>query len=329
VAASSLDLTIGTDQLGVLTSTRRAVELSRYVHVDEAALFALSPGLARRITSPGWDPRYHFVDGTERTATWLLVLDTLNFSFWGEPRWRVEYRGELLNGYTALAAALTRAVEEGVPITDAGYLANLTMAELARVLRGEGTIPMLDRRLENLHEVGEWLLQKHEGSFGRAIQSCGGSAVRLVRMVVDELPSFDDIADHSGAEVRFYKRAQILTADLYGAFGGESFGRFEDLDQLTAFADYKLPQILRHMGILVYLPSLVEKIEARFLLPAGSREEVEIRANTVWAVELLRRALTRHGATLRAFELDWWLWNEAQRFGPSDQPYHLARTIYY
>ncbi|HEY3110755.1 MAG TPA: queuosine salvage family protein [Chloroflexota bacterium] len=329
MATSSLDLSIGIDQLGVLTTTRRVVEGSRYVHIDEASLAALAPGLARRIEAPAWQTSYHFVDGTERSATWLLVLDALNFSFWGEPRWRVEYRGELLNGYTALAAALTRAVEEGVPITDASYLATMTMADLAYVLRGEGTIPLLDRRLENLHEVGDLLLQRYDGSFGRAIAGCGGSAVRLVRLLVDGLVSFDDIADHSGGEVRFYKRAQILAADLHGAFRGESFGHFGDLDQLSAFADYKLPQILRHMGILVYIPSLVQKIETRFLLPAGSREEVEIRANTIWAVELLRRALTRHGSALRAFELDWWLWNEAQRFGPSDQPYHLARTIYY
>jgi hypothetical protein len=329
VATSSLDLSIGTDELGVLTTTRRVVERSRYVHVDEASLAALAPGLARRIQSPGWDPAYHFVDGTEKTANWLLVLDALNFSFWGEPRWRVEYRGELLNGYTALAAALTRAVEEGVPITDASYLATITADQLGHVLRGEGTIPMLDRRLENLHEVGDLLLSRYDGSFGRAIESCGGSAVRLVRLLVNELLSFDDIADHSGAEVRIYKRAQILTADLHGAFHGQSLGRFTDLEQLTAFADYKLPQILRHMGILIYIPSLIQKVEARFLLPAGSREEVEIRANTIWAVELMRRALARHGSTLRSFELDWWLWNEAQRFGPSDEPYHLTRTIYY
>ena len=52
-------------------------------------------------------------------------------------------------------------------------------------------------------------------------------------------------------------------------------------------------------------------------------------ANTVWAVELVRRALSRHGSTLRAFELDWWRWNESQRFGPADRPYHLTRSHYY
>src|SRR5262249_34507077 len=142
--AANLDLSLDTDQLGRLTSTPRVVELSRYVHIDEAALAALAPRLARRIAAPGSGPSYPFRDGSEKTANWLLVLDALNFSFWGEPRWRVEYRGELLNGYTALAAALTRAVEEGVPITDASYLATAAPADLAQVLRGEGAIPMLD-----------------------------------------------------------------------------------------------------------------------------------------------------------------------------------------
>lgn len=39
--------------------------------------------------------------------------------------------------------------------------------------------------------------------------------------------------------VTFYKRAQILIADLWLAFKGKSYGHFEDIDSLTAFADYR------------------------------------------------------------------------------------------
>lgn len=317
------------DQLGVLTSTRHVVDRARYVHVDEAAIAAIAPGLARRVTPPEWYPKHHFFDGTEKTVNWLLVLDALNFSFWGEPRWRVQVGGETLDGYWALAAALSRAVEEGVPITDAEYLATMPFADIQRVLRGENTIPIIERRLENLHEVGDVLLAKYGGSFARAVESCGGSAVKLVDLLVTNFLSFDDVAELDGREVRFYKRAQILVADLHGAFKGEKWGRFTDLDQLTAFADYKLPQVLRHMGLITYIGSLAEKVDNRFLLPPGSREEVEIRASTIWAVELLRRALARHGTELAAYQLDWWLWYEAQSFGPATRPYHLVRTIYY
>jgi hypothetical protein len=318
------------DSLGVLGSCRAVAEGSRYVRVDEAAVASLAPGLARRVSPPSWQERYHWRDRTEKGANWLLVLDGLNFSFWGEPRWRIEHEGQTLDGYVALAAALTRAVEAGRPLWDASYLSRLSMDELGEILAGQDgvTIPLLDRRLEHLHEIGEVLLARYDGWFSRAIESCGGSAARLVRLLASDFLSFDDIADFKGQAVRFYKRAQLLVSDLYGAFGGDRWGRFGDLEQLTVFADYKLPQLLRHWGILSYLPSLAEKVDNRFLLPPLSREEVEIRANTVWAGELLRRDLARQGADLRAFELDWWLWNESQSF-PGMAPYHVCRTIYY
>jgi hypothetical protein len=317
-------------ELGVLDSCRPVVAGSRYVHVDEASLDSLAPGLARRIQPPTWHEKYHWRGGTpNQSANWLLVLDALNFSFWGEPRWRVDYHSEKLDGYFALAASLTRAVEEDDrPLWDARYLSELTLDELGQILRGENTIPMLDRRLENLHEVGDVLQSKYDGQFSTAIQMSSRSAVLLARLVARDFLSFDDIADFKGGEVRFLKRAQLLVSDVHGAFGGQGWGLFNDLDQLTAFADYKLPQILRHMGILTYLPSLAEKVDNRFLLPPQSREEVEIRANTLWAVELLRQALARHGASLSAYQLDWWLWNESQSWSGM-APYHLCRTVYY
>ena len=313
------------DQLGVLTSTRWVVERSRYVHLDEAAIAAIAPGLARRIQPPSWDASGLPVDGTEPSVNLLLVLDALNFSFWGDPRWKVDGA----DGYRALTASLKRAVDEGVPLDNAEYLSNVTLADLGRIFRGENTIPMIERRLENLHEVGDVLSRRYEGSFARLVESCGGSAVRLIDRLVTDFSSFDDVADFDGREVRFYKRAQILVADLHGAFGGEKWGRFTDIEQLTAFADYKLPQILRQMGLLTYTASFAERVDNRFLLPPYCREEVEVRGNTIWAVELLRRELARHGTNLMAYQLDWWLWNEAQRFGPSDRPYHLVRTVNY
>ncbi|TAK25954.1 MAG: hypothetical protein EPO26_00990 [Chloroflexota bacterium] len=317
------------DRLGVLSSVQRVVELSRYVHVDETAIDSAAPGLARRVVVPEWDRSRHRIDATEQTCNWLLVLDAVNFSFWGDPRWQVDVEGQTLDGYYALVAALSRATDEGIPIHDAAYLARLTIDDARRIFRGHNEIPMIDRRVENLNEVGEVLLDRYEGQFARAIEEAGGSATRLVRSLVASFSYFDDVSEFKGVEVRFYKRAQLLVSDLYGAFAGESWGRFTDLDQLTAFADYKLPQVLRRMGILTYLPSLDEKIEARFLLPAGSREEVEIRAHTVWAVDRLARALNRRGNQIRPFELDWWLWHEGQRLGPGARKYHRTRTINY
>jgi hypothetical protein len=324
-------MTTHSDPLKVLASTRPVVDVSRYVHINRGALEALAPGLARSASeTPTWNRRYHFVDGTERTANWLLALDALNFSFWGDPRWTVDYEGERLDGYWALAAALTRAVEEGFPIDDARFLEELSQKDAEHIFRGEGTLPLFDRRIENLQEVGRVLNDRWGGQYSRLIQASGYDAPRLVQMTVDSFPSFYDVADFSGRPVRFFKRAQLLAADLFGAFGGQSWGALHNLDQLTVFADYKLPQILRRLGILEYDRSLAEKVDHRFLLPAGSHEEIEIRAATVWAGEYMRQAMQSSvGADVPAYQIDWFLWNESQRLGSGSQPYHLTRTIYY
>src|SRR5690606_21911640 len=125
-------------------------------------------------------------------------------------------------------------------------------------------------------------------------------------------PSFRDVARFRDQEVRFYKRAQILAADLFGTFGGQGLGRFNDLDQLTAFADYKVPQVLHQLGILRSSPELQYDLHRHRELEPGSQPELEIRAGTIWGIEFLRRELERLGQPLAAYQLDWALWSLGQ-----------------
>lgn len=41
---------------------------------------------------------------------------------------------------------------------------------------------------------------------------------------------------------------------------GQSYGRFDDIDQLTMFADYRVPAALREFGILEYALALAQKV---------------------------------------------------------------------
>jgi hypothetical protein len=130
--------------------------------------------------------------------------------------------------------------------------------------------------------------------------------------------------------IKLYKRAQILPADLYGAFGGQGWGAFDDIDQLTAFADYKVPQVLEKLGLLRYDPALDARIRQGLELPHHGEEEVELRAATIWGVELLREAMARHGRAVKAIEVDWMLWEMGLSIQPpADKPYHLTRTTAY
>lgn len=331
------------DRLGVLSSTREVVRAAQSVRLDLDALRTVAGQLEPAMDmAPGWhDPR-HFFDGSWRTAGWILVLDTLNFCFWSESpdparRWRVEWQGEPHDGYWALAAALSRAVAEGRPIWDPAYLKGLTARDIAHILRpheeGAPEIPLLPLRVAGLHELARGLDEIAPGDAEAAvtglIRGADGSAVELVLEVARRFPSFNDIAPYEGKEARFFKRAQILVADLAGAFAGQGLGRFDDLAQLTAFADYKVPQVLRGFGALVYTPELDDAIARRRLILTGSAPEIEIRAATVWACELLRRELAERGRIFRATEIDWILWLAGQSLPASMPTYHRTYTVFY
>jgi hypothetical protein len=334
---------IESDDLGVLRSTRWVVEHARNVWINEERISDVSTQLLAKYTpttEPAWYDRFHFHDGTERTVNWLLVLDALNFCFWaekGKPRWRIDYQGEILDGYWAEAASLTRAVEEGVALWDAAVLSTMSREDLAYIFRStkgaDGSagamIPLFDARLAHVHEVGRVLLECYAGQFVHAIEKAKGSAVKLALRLAQEFTSFRDVAVYAGRDIYFLKRAQICVADLYGAFGGKRWGAFTDLDKLTIFADYKLPQVLRHYGVLQYTPGLAQRIDNQELLQPGGEEEVELRAATIWACELLRGEMSRISVqAITAVEVDQLLWHLGQN-STEMRPYHRTRTIYY
>lgn len=325
------------NDLGVLETTRYVVENARLVSIVPARVAEFCRHLrATGAQPPAWEPSYHFNDGSPRTLNYLLVLDSVNFCFWADEPWQIEYRGATLSGYWALAAALTRAVEEGTPLLDAGFLAGLDEPHLAHILRGRGQIPLFRERLHILREAGRGLARHYGGEFVRAVEQADGSGVALAKAIIEAFPSFRDVAHYQGREVSFHKRSQILVADIHGCFQGQGWGAFSDLGLLTAFADYKLPQVLRYLGILKYSPELAYKVDNKVLLEPGSPEEVEIRAATIWAVQYLCQCLADAGAAWHSFELDWLLWEEGQKTGQPGAmglgqvpPHHRTRTIFY
>lgn len=336
------------DPLGVLTSCRAVVGGSRHVDIDDAAIHRVASDLLTSDEPPGWDTDLHYrangPDGDERTAMWIMVLDALNFCFWGQgsdpnQRWRVRWKGELVDGYVALVAALTHAVDRGVPLHDPVWLSQVSQQDLSEILlpeQGHTEIPLFSQRVEHLRELGRGLLPLGSQPATAFIRSAGGSAISLAQHIVHRFPSFNDVTnwpygdtglpDH---EVRLYKRAQILVGDLTGGLTGSPLVIFADLDQLTAFADYKVPQILREMGVLVYDDALAKIIDARVRIPAGSRMEVEIRAATIIACDRLVQELASLGRTMTAASLDWHLWSLSQDMPAGSRPYHLTETIFY
>lgn len=326
----------GNDPLGVLGSTAPVAEGSRWVRIDGRAVLRFARSHPNLLPPARPEEKLHctFLP-PERFLNYLLVLEALNFSFWDEePRWRVSHGGGEYDGYWALAAALHRAVsEEGLPLWEARFLAEIEEKQLALMLRGKGRPPpLLPERAANLREVGRILLERWGGQFANLVAASRGEAVELTRLIAAEFPSFRDEALWRGKRVLFLKRAQICAADLSRLLPGHPLGRLTGLEGLTAFADYKVPQVLRKEGILLPVPDLAERIDRLEPLEAGSGEEVEIRAATIWACEWIARVMGSLAAPGRpaptAAEVDYLLWSAGQDKSGLP-PYHRTRTIFY
>ena len=164
--------------------------------------------------------------------------------------------------------------------------------------------------------------------FLSVVEAAGHSAERLVGLLA-EMPFFRDVGDYDGLHVPFYKRAQLAAADLSQALAGHPLGHFDDLGDLTLFADNLVPHVLRVEGVLGYEPGLLARIEREELIPAGSPEEVEIRACAVHAVERLVAALRERGRPATAHGLDWLLWSRGQLPRYKSVPRHRTRTVFY
>lgn len=111
------------------------------------------------------------------------------------------------------------------------------------------------------------------------IAAAGNSAAGLVNILARDFPCLRDEHRFEGRRkpVRFLKRAQILVADVWACFQGEGHGAFRDVDKLTMFADYRIPQVLCTLGCMGFSPPLDNAIRAKKLLDSGGTWELQLR----------------------------------------------------
>jgi hypothetical protein len=222
------------------------------------------------------------------------------------------------------------ALDAGVPILDADYLSRMDAAEARRIFSGSVDMPMLEERAAIMREVGTVLKRKYGGSFHNLVKRAGYKAFDrgngIVERLVRDFPSFNDVETYEGREVKLYKRAQLAVAMSYSRLRGTGLFDVRDIAALTVFADYVLPRGLRKLGILEYSPELSGEVDRRELIPAGSPEEVEIRAKTVWAAKLLQDELNRRGKPADALSVDFFIWGSGK---DDSTPHHLTETTAY
>ncbi|HEX9638013.1 MAG TPA: queuosine salvage family protein [Acidobacteriota bacterium] len=271
------------------------------------------------------------------TLDYIFLTATINFAFTDFERrvmFQTEYGGAVHSDSEAMDACLKRAYDQGLPILEGRYLAAITRAELDRIFAGNITIPMLDQRLEIFHQVGRRLEQDYGGRFHRFVAAgpprlyaAGGQG--LLERLLDQFPSFRDTSDYRGHRVLFQKRAQLLWWNLHARFRSTGFFALADPERLTIFADYIVPVAFRLLGITSYSDALEQAINRGRIIPAQSEEEIEIRAFTLWAAELLTQAINRRRPADRQLispVVDGRLWTH---YHTTHWPHHLTVTTAY
>mmetsp|Transcript_160 Transcript_160/g.265 ORF Transcript_160/g.265 Transcript_160/m.265 type:complete len:323 (+) Transcript_160:123-1091(+) len=321
-------------KLDVMESCDYVVSRAQHVSIDVEGIAkqaaCMSPQDLLKISSPAsFDTDLHYVNrgtaaGEAQTVQYLLVVDALNFCFWPAPGLEYEH----------LAGGVMAALLEDPQALSATRLAAMTGADVRKLIGWSGgNVPLQDERARLLREVGEGLLESYSGSAANLVAAAKGSAVRLGQLVTAAFPGFRDHAVYQSRQIFLYKRAQIWVGDVFGALQGQGLGAFGDMHELTMFADYRVPVVLREMGILKYTLTLQQKVAAGEEIYPGSEEEVEIRAATIVAVHQLRGLLQARlppgSPPLLSVCLDWWLWEQGEKKRTEHPLHHRTRTIYY
>ena len=197
----------------------------------------------------------------------------------------------------------------------AEQMARLAPSELASVVDQDEAHPLMRLYALHLRELGARVVADHDGAF-LGLASLPGLAGELAGW-----PGFTDVSSHAGRLVPFYKRAQLTSYDMVCAGLAEPGSEGD----LTMFADNLVPHVLRTDGLLAYEQELGERIAAGGLLLHGSREEVEIRACGLHAVELIVAARP----DLTAPAVDQLLWHRGQLPHYKAAPRHRSRCEAY
>ena len=322
----------------VLESLRPAIERSKdvFTHVERIVEVAGWMGYEELAM-----PVYPVPSGVKSTepndvVDLLLVansIDTAFTDFKTHMKFQVDYEGQHWSDSDAMFACLNRAMNNGMPMLDGRFLAKVTRAELEKIFAGNIEMPMLNEKLEVLHQVGSVLAQEYDGRFHNFIKSCppllydGGNG--LVERMAREFPRFNDISLYEGHEIKFYKLAQLGLWFAFATYPNSGPVRLNDVAKMTTFPDYIVPVALRLLGINSYSAALEHAIDSFQFVPRDSTQEVEIRAHSVYATALLREEINKLRPADRQViipQVNERLWTH---YHTTFWRHHLTRTIMY
>jgi len=257
-----------------------------------------------KLELPTWDfpPFYPQSQDFEEMCLYYLLFSSINYCYFDE------YGNKFTDGkLRSSTLAGLRITENWEDLKNMEFLAHVDPAYmLGELFKADVPISLVSERAAAFREIGEYLLANPDFTFRKMFARMHDDAYMVSHMIPVVFPTWED---------PFYKRAQLFVGMVEGRFPGT----FKRLEELTVFADYRIPQTLHSLGILNYSGPLITYIGSETLIPVGSQPEVELRAATIVACDALTEELNEfHGGNLNILHTDYLLWSAMR--GKNDLP---------
>jgi len=271
-------------------------------------------------------------------ATWsqsdafklTLIFNAMNFCYWSKkdsPKWSIKIKSETLDGSLAFARLLEELGTSNADFLDWNNLAELSISDFKNFFKGSNVeIPLIKERHTNLVTLAKAVLTEYEGDSKLLIQDLDSE--KLLEKLV-KMDCFKDESIFLEQKVFFWKRAQLEVKMFSDIYESHNHKPLKNIETLTAFADYKVPQLLRHLGILSYSQELAAVVDSYHLIERNSKLENEIRISTVVAVEKIKKFAHDKRLKLTSSQIDSLLWNRATSNKDDMEPYHRTYTTAY
>lgn len=256
---------------------------------------------------------------TQTIVNFLLIFESIDFSFWGNPKWEIKIDNTVLDGSIALMYCLLKYIKKNG--TD---LSNLSEEEFAILLKGNTEIPLLNERYKIIKELSKIVKEKMNGNFYGYIKEINIDK-KLFEVIIENFPNFKDERIYNNKKIYFYKLAQLLTSDILHIKEIKD-GTKVDYSHLVGCADYKIPQVLRGLGILIYDNELSNIIDNNIEIKENSEYEVEIRANMITVISNINSILKYK---YNQIDINDYVFMKKKNKLLTGKPYHLTRSINY
>ncbi|CAD8088171.1 unnamed protein product [Paramecium primaurelia] len=150
---------------------------------------------------------------------------------------------------------------------------------------------LVTERYRLLQHALEVLFTFYEGEFVSVIKAANNSAAKLLNILITQFLGFQD---HEINKSFFQQTIINCKGDIYAALKG--------LVNLMILKSQQYFQIIEFHKLQI---NQIQKIK---LIPHGLECEIEIRANSIIPVELIKEEFKKLGQKLNSIEVDWILW---------------------